>query len=454
MGLAERLDPASDAASIDPFGYWPSRTSAVAGLHGDGVEAGDDPAHAFHSAYLLLETGPTRVTVTFHGLRASRGKLCIRIHAQPFDGGRTRLVRKLMLPLARLARTGGTATLTFAARAEHFHAVVGRIVDGNDASATALDLRVEPGPVEASNRQAMLRARRAVFARGSLVERRPWRRSPVDRLGLVSPSPATIADPASQLCTERQIDEPAYAAWLTELGEVQRRHRKQWEIIYALAVLRAHGMIAPGRRGIGFGCGTEWLPAYLAGHGCAVLATDMPDDHRDFAAWRDTGQHSHVREPLFFPHFVERAAFDRLIRYRPVDMNDVPADLSGFDFSWSLCAFEHLGSIRQGLDFIHAAVACLRPGGVAVHTTEFNLLSDTHTIDHTSTVLFRRRDMEQLALELTRAGHRVLPLRFDPEDDWRDDHIDVPPFRESPHLKLALRQYVTTSFGIAVVRGG
>jgi len=358
------------------------------------------------------------------------------------------------VPLARLARAGGTHRFRFRVRPDHFHAVVGRIVGDTDASATALDLRIDPPPIEPSNRQAMLRARRAVFGGGSRVERHVWRRSPVDRLGLVSDAPATLAAPASQLCTERQIDEPAYAAWLAEIGEANRRHRKQWEVVYALAVLRAHGMIAPGRRGIGFGCGTEWLPSYLAGHGCAVVATDMPADHENAAAWRDTGQYSDVREQLHHPTLVDKAAFDALVRYRPVDMNAVPADLSGFDFSWSLCAFEHLGSIDRGLDFIHAAVGCLRPGGVAVHTTEFNLVSDTHTLDHASTVLFRRRDMERLALDLTRAGHRVLPLHFDPQDDWRDDHIDVPPYRESPHLKLALRQYVTTSFGIAVVRGG
>jgi len=30
----------------------------------------------------------------------------------------------------------------------------------------------------------------------------------------------------------------------------------------------------------------------------------------------------------------------------------LPADLTGFDFCWSICALEHLGTIAQGLDFI------------------------------------------------------------------------------------------------------
>jgi hypothetical protein len=34
-----------------------------------------------------------------------------------------------------------------------------------------------------------------------------------------------------------------------------------------------------------------------------------------------------------------------------------------------------------------------------------------------------------------------------------DQHVDVPPYADSEHLKLAIQQYVTTSFGIIVRRG-
>ena len=37
-----------------------------------------------------------------------------------------------------------------------------------------------------------------------------------------------------------------------------------------------------------------------------------------------------------------------------------------FDFVWSACAFEHLGSILNGLEFVVNSVKCLKPGGVVL----------------------------------------------------------------------------------------
>jgi hypothetical protein len=40
--------------------------------------------------------------------------------------------------------------------------------------------------------------------------------------------------------------------------------------------------------------------------------------------------------------------FDALVDFDVADMNAMPDTLGQFDFVWSACAFEHLGSIRQG----------------------------------------------------------------------------------------------------------
>ncbi|MBV5337004.1 MAG: hypothetical protein J0653_03215, partial [Deltaproteobacteria bacterium] len=71
------------------------------------------------------------------------------------------------------------------------------------------------------------------------------------------------------------------------------------------------------------------------------------------------------------------------------------------DFCWSSCSLEHLGSIKAGLDFIKASLKTLKVGGVAVHTTEYNVSSDEATIDNNPTlVLFRRCDIQGLVEEL------------------------------------------------------
>jgi len=147
-------------------------------------------------------------------------------------------------------------------------------------------------------------------------------------------------------------------------------------------------------------------------------------------------------------------------------MNAVPADLAGFDFCWSICALEHLGSIDKGLGFIEASLATLRPGGTAVHTLEFNVENDGPTIDNWITVLFQQRHLEALATRLRSQGHRVEELDFDTGSMPMDQFIDLPPWHHDPgenaavnlgeplHLKLAIDGFVSTSFGLIVTKGG
>jgi SAM-dependent methyltransferase len=277
--------------------------------------------------------------------------------------------------------------------------------------------------------------------------------SAAERTGLVVRQTATLTDPISQMCTLAQMEEPTFRRWTDALGWVPIAHRKQWEVVYILQVLDHYGAIRPGARGLGFGVGEEALPSLLASYGCSILATDLPADHHEAAQWRDTGQHSDDLSRLHFPALCPRAEFDARVAFRPVDMNAIPEDLQGFDFCWSACAYEHLGSIEKGLRFFKETVRRLKPGGIAVHTTEFNLSSNTRTIDDAATVLFRRRDMERLAMELRAEGHEVMPITYDQGSSPLDEHIDIPPYCEDTHLKLAIRQFVTTSFGLIARRG-
>lgn len=134
--------------------------------------------------------------------------------------------------------------------------------------------------------------------------------------------------------------------------------------------------------------------------------------------------------------------------YRVADMNKIDPDLVGFDFVYSSCAFEHVGSIELGLQFVKNSLKCLRPDSIAVHTTEFNVFSNEATIDHQQTVLFRRQDIDRLAADLTSQGHEIV-LNYNTGSGPFDRHIDVPPW-SGIHLKLQLEQYVTTSLGLLI----
>jgi SAM-dependent methyltransferase len=265
--------------------------------------------------------------------------------------------------------------------------------------------------------------------------------------------PAARALDRSPVCRQSDFETGWFAWWTASLGERLRYHRKLWEFAVIAQALHERGLLRMGARGLGFGVGHEPLPAYFAARGCRITATDLHAEAAAGVGWIETAQHAAGLDPLQRPDLCPPDVLIDRVAFRPADMTAIPPDLGGFDFCWSACALEHLGSLAAGLDFIEASLATLRPGGVAVHTTEFNLSSDEHTVDHQGTVLFRARDLRELADRLTAAGHHVAPLDLTPGGGPVDRYLDLPPYRAEPHLKLALERFYTTSVAIVVTRG-
>lgn len=267
---------------------------------------------------------------------------------------------------------------------------------------------------------------------------------------------------ASKASVQSDLESEWAAHWCAELKIPVTYHRKIWEYVFVLQALHDHDCLQPGRRGLGFGCGTEPVISYFAKRGIDVTVTDLPAEDDRSKAWSVTNQHSASADAAFDGKIVDRATFDRHVRFRPVDMNHIPQDLANFDFCWSICAMEHLGSIQQGLDFVRNALGTLQPGGVAVHTTEHNIDPSGPTIDNWVVNLFQRRHFEVLAETLAEEGHEVAHLDFSLGDGPMDRFVDLPPWpHESSeainewlgpqqHLKLAIDGFVATCFGLIV----
>jgi len=266
-------------------------------------------------------------------------------------------------------------------------------------------------------------------------------------------APAKFAFDRSTICRQESFGEPYFAYWTAQLQDVLRYHRKLWEFVFICQALHERGLLTYRKRGLGFGVGAERLTAYFASRGCHVVATDLAVEHAVDTGWMETSQHAAGKEQLRYPPICTDYLFDRNVSFRPCDMNAIDDDLVDFDFCWSACAFEHLGSIENGLRFVERSIDCLKPGGYAVHTTEFNLSSNDATLDNASTVLFREQDMRELARRLTAKGHRVAPFDFTRGVGEVDRYIDMPPYLADPHLTMALSGYVTTSVGLIVQRG-
>jgi len=280
--------------------------------------------------------------------------------------------------------------------------------------------------------------------------------------------PPTVGEMlVSQPCRYESLRSPELRAWSERLRPawdpdgVDPRdvmvHRKMWEWLFICQALAERGMLEAGRRGLGFGVGREPLVALFAACGCDLVATDLSPERAEAAGWADAGgaaaasQYAGSRAGLNDHGLCDQALFEARVRFRHVDMNELPDDLRGFDFTWSSCALEHLGSLAAGADFVVAQMRCLRPGGVAVHTTELNVSSDTDTYHEGGTVLYRRRDVEELAARLRKLGHRI-ELDLTPGTTPADLHVDVAPFTDT-HLRTRLGDYVTTSLALVIERG-
>jgi SAM-dependent methyltransferase len=270
---------------------------------------------------------------------------------------------------------------------------------------------------------------------------------------------------ACKASLQADIESDWFAYWCSQMRIAPTYHRKIWEFAYVLQAFYEHGALESDAKMLGFGVGFEPLPSYFASIGIDVLATDLEQEEMNSRGWRDANASQTILEQLHNPAITDRDTFQKHVAFRVVDMNNIPDDLDGYDACWSCCSLEHLGSIEKGLEFIVNSLRPLKPGGLAVHTTEFNFSRSDETIDNWGTVLFQRRHFESVVRDLQERGHWVAPLDFTVGDRPLDRFIDIPPFDvsdnevvrqlwngawQSNHLKLTIDGFPSTSFGLII----
>ncbi len=243
----------------------------------------------------------------------------------------------------------------------------------------------------------------------------------------------------SSVCTFAQLRSPDFQSWCGLMGRGNARpHRKDWELAFIAQALFERSYF--GKSGIGFGVGHEPLPALLAEHGCGIMATDMP---ANVEAWE--GQHCESASGL--------ARYDKLsesekarLSFRGVDMRSFPPDLGQFDFCWSTSALEHLGSLEAGEEFIRKSLACLRPGGMAVHVTEHAIFPVNKLPETGGTVWYSSERLKALMAKYQ--GGLLLDYGHSPEDFY----VDHPPYGGPAHLKLMTDGFVATSVALIIAK--
>jgi len=240
-----------------------------------------------------------------------------------------------------------------------------------------------------------------------------------------------------------------------ELAQILREphmnlHRKLWEWCFIADVLSQEGMLNEDRTALGFAVGREPLVAFFASKGVSVLASDLDTERAASAGWVGSNEHAASLEILNERNICPTDIFNKRVRFLEVDMNNFSNNKLGeFDFVWSSCAFEHLGNLENGLKYVENAMSCVKPGGLAVHTTEFNVGSNDATHSEGGTVIYRRKDIEELVDRLRDQGH-MIRVSFELGDQPADYNVDVPPYTHDVHLKLHLMGHTTTSIGLVI----
>lgn len=275
----------------------------------------------------------------------------------------------------------------------------------------------------------------------------------------------------SQLCNASFFDMPFFHYWgsklMPPLVEQMKKlcqgnkdsyqqsilyHRKLWEWVYICQALYENGFLCAGKSGIGFGVGAEVLPDLFASFGCKVLATDLSSENARASGWIQSGQNLDGDiDNLHRYQFTRKEDFQRRVAFMNIDMNNIPTTLEGFDFAWSSCALEHLGSLKNGMIFIKNSLNTLKNSGIAVHTTEYNLFSNDKTIESDNLSIYRKCDIENLITEIRDEGHYVYPLDLHLEERCIDKFIDLPPYaQKNVHLKMSIGEFPCTSIGLII----
>jgi SAM-dependent methyltransferase len=288
---------------------------------------------------------------------------------------------------------------------------------------------------------------------GALLERHKR------RLGVYTSSDGSKLK--SSVCRMQDLFD--YNHWVNEMGtNLIHPHlpdsdcvfnRKAWEYVFIAQALHERDMLLKGKKGLGFAVGKEPLPSLFAKYGCEIVATDIGSSTEIGKKWANGAQHGDSANDLYKTDICDRDTFDKNVTFNFADMNAIPDYLTGFDFCWSSCAFEHLGSIKNGKNFIYNMMKCLKPGGIAVHTTEYNLSGYFGVMDNGGNAIFGHSDFIEMRNNLLEQGHLVEELDFRLGDYEEENYVSYPPYSK-PHFKLWLDGNISTSFALIIRKAG
>jgi len=244
--------------------------------------------------------------------------------------------------------------------------------------------------------------------------------------------------PLNKLCRLTDSRNPHWRKGFTDLlfppGE-NIFHRKVWEFCQTIYGLRKLKRLSPEAVVLGIGCGHEELMYFLANRVKVVYATDLYEGaYLGGESAADVLAHPDKYAPF-------RYREDRLNILR-MDARRLDFEDGAFDFLFSLSSLEHFGKRKEQLAALKEMHRVLKPGGVAVLTTELILNR-----------LGRRRDYFRLEIlnGIIRESGFILdePLDLRVEDEYANPPLALPiELYRTPHVILRNFNTIYTSLSL------
>jgi SAM-dependent methyltransferase len=150
----------------------------------------------------------------------------------------------------------------------------------------------------------------------------------------------------------------------SEIHEVPRFHRKQWEFAIIFERLQKAGVLREDASGISFGAGRELLLYSLSNHVKQIWATDLYSESTAWPEARTDNLDEFVRGDPPFPARIDR------LSAKSMDMRQIEFPDESFDFAYSSSAVEHIGGWDHFKTHLAEVKRVLKPGGVYVMTTD------------------------------------------------------------------------------------